>query len=105
MRGRIRSIAAEFTARGTPRASIRPTSATALIHLVARRPASWRNGAEKPSRPFSDSYGILRKLRLLHPAAHPSLVVQVLLAEGAFQVTLLAFDHLALDHVQHQRQE
>src|SRR5215216_1365900 len=46
-----------------------------------------------------------KKLRLLHPAAHPLLVVQVLLAEGAFQVTLLALDHLALDDVHHQRQQ
>src|SRR5215210_5614561 len=46
-----------------------------------------------------------RKLSLLHPAAHPPLVCQVLLSEGAFQITLLALDHLALDYVQHQRHE
>jgi hypothetical protein len=39
----------------------------------------------------------------LHPASHPGLVGLVLLAEGAFQVTLLAPDHLALDHIEHQR--
>src|SRR5215208_1314232 len=33
----------------------------------------------------------------LHPAAHPSLVVQVPLPEGALQVTLLAPDLVALD--------
>src|SRR5215203_1600382 len=43
--------------------------------------------------------------RDLRPAAHPRLVGQVLLPEGAFQVTLLALDHLALDQVHHQRQE
>src|SRR5215207_4219401 len=46
-----------------------------------------------------------RKLSLLHPAAHPSLIGQVLLSEGAFQVTLLALDHLTLGYVQHQRHE
>ncbi len=44
-------------------------------------------------------------LSLLHPAAHPPLVGQVLLPKGAFQITLLTLDHLALDYVQHQRQE
>src|SRR5918998_3096157 len=46
-----------------------------------------------------------RKLSLLHPAAHSPLVGQVLLSEGAFQIPLLALDHLALDYVQHQRQQ
>src|ERR671921_1096699 len=46
-----------------------------------------------------------RKLSLLHPAAHPPRVGQVLLSEGAFQITLLALDHFALDYVQCQRQE
>jgi hypothetical protein len=37
--------------------------------------------------------GSSRKLlRLLHPAVHPALVGQVLLAEGAFQITFLALD-------------
>ena len=44
-----------------------------------------------------------RKLGLLHPAPHTRLVVQVLLPEGAFQITLLAPDHLTLDHEQRQR--
>jgi NAD(P)-dependent dehydrogenase (short-subunit alcohol dehydrogenase family) len=43
------------------------------------------------------------KLGLLHPAPHTRLVVQVLLPEGAFQITLLAPDHLTLDHEQRQR--
>ena len=42
-----------------------------------------------------------RKLRPLHPAAHPRLIGQVLLPEGAFQVTFLAPYHLALDHIKH----
>src|SRR4051812_31135565 len=46
-----------------------------------------------------------RKFRLLHPAANPALVGQVLLSEGAFQVLLLALDLVALDYVQHQRQQ
>jgi hypothetical protein len=33
-----------------------------------------------------------RKLRLLHPAANLALVGQVLLSEGAFQITFLALD-------------
>src|SRR5215203_5681910 len=41
----------------------------------------------------------------LHPAAHPRLIGQVLLSEGAFQVTLLPLDHLPLNHVPHQRQQ
>src|SRR5918998_2149608 len=44
-----------------------------------------------------------RRLVLLHPATHPCLVGQILLSEGAFQVTLLAPHHFALDHEQHQR--
>ena len=38
----------------------------------------------------------------LDPASHPSLVGEVLLPEGALQVALLASDHLALHHHDHQ---
>src|SRR5829696_113514 len=45
------------------------------------------------------------KLRLLYPAPNPCLIGQVLLSEGAFQVTFFAPDHFALDHVHHNRQQ
>jgi hypothetical protein len=37
-------------------------------------------------------FGRSRKLKLLHPAANPALVGQVLLSKGAFQITFLALD-------------
>ena len=45
------------------------------------------------------------RMAYLQPASHPPLVGQVLLSEGAFQILLLAPDHLALDHYQHHRQQ
>src|SRR5215212_1969956 len=39
----------------------------------------------------------------LQPTPHARLVLQVLLSEGAFQVTLFAPDHFALDDKHHRR--
>src|SRR5919112_181046 len=41
----------------------------------------------------------------LGPAAHPLLVGQVLLPEGALQIPLFPPDHLTLDNHYHQRQQ
>jgi hypothetical protein len=61
------------------------------------------SGTEGSRKPGFRHCGF-RKVGLLHPAPHTRLVFQVLLAEDAFQVLLLALDLVALDYVHHQRQ-
>src|SRR5215203_5765535 len=91
-----------------------PRDLITSIHRVAESLEILRNSEAVDSTIHSPRmcmvlrYGVLggsRRLDLLHSAAHPRLVAQVFLAEDAFHVLLLTLDLVALDHVQHQRQE
>src|SRR5215211_3981876 len=88
--------------------AVYPDPAFVLDHDIPptsrlRAPRHRRVLLRTPQQTFSTGCVFSETGPALNPAAHASLVVQVLLAEGAFQISLLAPDHFALDHQQHRR--